>query len=73
MARTYRDVEYCGSFRNPQTRSAQVMEVYAVDQLREVGVQPNNRLKVRANPRSGAIANAWDDLPVAGLAETYGS
>lgn len=70
MSRTYRN-PYIPNLclRTPQTLNQVKQLQKAVDEIKELGFNPNNRTTARGNYNSKHIPNAWDDIPVAALTE----
>lgn len=55
--------------RMMRTKGIKVLELTAAEFLEEEGFNIPNRLEARANVKSSAIPDAWDELPVAARAE----
>ncbi len=56
-------------FREVRSKNAQTAEHYAAQEIEEAGFKPANWQAARANPSSGKIADAWDDLTLSAVRE----
>jgi hypothetical protein len=56
-------------FREVRSKNIQTAEHYAALEIEEAGFKTANRQAARANPASGKIADAWDDLTLSAVRE----
>lgn len=56
-------------FREVRSKNVQTAEHYAAQEIEEAGFKPANRQAARADPSSGKIVDAWDDLTLSAVRE----
>jgi hypothetical protein len=71
MSDTKRNIKHVGwaGIRHPRTYQQLRQCDAAKEAILEVGCEPPNRLKQKANPRGQNTISAWDDKPISGYRE----